>query len=425
MSDNFERISENLNDPSRVRNFLRDAQNDAERKKYSLFFHVVYALLCSFAVYIATDSSLFSSTSSLFLFIAPAMCVFTFLYSPMYLKLAPIVLPPLFLLIRIAATGFKTNFLSVCVVLFAYLLCLLSAAVITKAVLSGHTKTTLFVSLSVVFGVVCFCQVMFSFIASFGTFSFSLLLNTINQAFDSFVNESIALSKTPEGLEMFRSLSVSGTELTDAQITKLVKESAELLSATIKPLLPSLFALSCMLYGFVTVAVFSLFAKHFRINVFVCIMDKNWTYRPSTVSAVVYDIVFFVFILSMFMKLPQNISVTVMNLMFVLTPLMYISGVRGIYSMLLRKTKKSSRSIIITTVIIVAATLLVGDISFLLVGSMGVSFITSRNREERLVIPVKYASDLAHLRNMSSKDSDTDTDTDSENKDSYNEDNPM
>lgn len=398
MSDNFERIPENLADPSRVRNFLKDAQNDAQRKQYSLVFHIVYALLCALVVFFALGGS------PLLLVLAPAMCVFTFLYSPMYLKITPVALPLIAFLVKNALGGFKTDFFSVCQALFVYLLCILSAALITKAVISGYTKTTLFVTLSTVFGIIAVCQIMFGFIASVGTFSFSLLLDTIDKFFESIVNQSVAISQSPEGLEMFRSLAVSGKELTDAEITELVKDSVELSVSVIKPLLPSFYIFSCMLYGFVSVAVFSLFAKHFKINVFVCIMDESWTYRPSFISTAVYDIVFFVFILSMFISFPQNISVTVMNLLFVLTPLMCLSGIRGIYTMLSRKIKNKAHSIIITAVILVAASMILGGFAFLILGSVGVTFVTARNREERLLVPVKYASDLALLRKMSGKD---------------------
>ena len=398
MSDNFERIPENLADPSRVRNFLKDAQNDAQRKQYSLVFHIVYALLCALVVFFALGGS------PLLLVLGPAMCVFTFLYSPMYLKITPVALPLIAFLVKNALGGFKTDFFSVCQALFVYLLCILSAALITKAVISGYTKTTLFVTLSTVFGIIAVCQIMFGFIASVGTFSFSLLLDSINKFFESIVNQSVAISQTPEGLEMFRSLAVSGKELTDAEITELVKDSVELSVSVVKPLLPSFFIFSCMLYGFVCVGVFSLFAKHFKINVFVCIMDESWTYRLSFVSTAMYDIVFFVFILSMFISFPQNISVTVMNLLFVLTPLMCLSGIRGIYTMLSRKIKNKAHSIIITAVILIAASMIIGGFAFLILGSVGVTFVTARNREERLLVPVKYASDLALLRKMSGKD---------------------
>ncbi len=426
MSDNFEKISENLADPSRVRNFLKDLQNDAERKQYSLFFHVAYALVCSLAVYLAADSSaipFFAGTGILFLFLAPAMCVFTFLYSPTILKAFPVALPLLFILIRTAFSAGAANFFSTASVLFVYILCIVSGAAITKAVLSGYSKTSLVAILSVIFGTVCFCQVMFSFIANVGTFSFSLLLDTINKLFDSVVENSVAMSQTPEWLETFRSMAVSGANLTDAQIAELVRETAETSVKVVKPLLPAFFVLSCMIFAFITIAVFSLFAKHFKINVFVCIMDKSWTYRPSAVSAAVYDIVFFVFILSMFIPFPENISVTVMNLMLVLTPLMFISGLHGIYSMLFRRNKNRTRSVIITAVIFIIASVITGALAFLIIGSVGVSFITMRNREERLVVPVKYASDLAYLHKLSeeAENEKTQSENDNDNNDSKNQ----
>ena len=48
--------------------------------------------------------------------------------------------------------------------------------------------------------------------------------------------------------------------------------------------------------------------------------------------------------------------------------------------------------------------MIVGGFAFLILGSVGVTFVTARNREERLLVPVKYASDLALLRKMSGKD---------------------
>ena len=130
-------------------------------------------------------------------------------------------------------------------------------------------------------------------------------------------------------------------------------------------------------------------------------MDQNWTYRPSAVSCAVYDIVFFVFILSMFLPFSESITVTVMNLLFVLTPLMFISGMRGIYTMLNKRMKNQSKAVIITAIIFLVATAITGSLAFLIIGSVGVSFVSARNREERFVVPVKYASDITYLKKLS------------------------
>ena len=410
MAENFERIPVDLSDPSRVRNFIKDIKNDVERKNYKLLFHIVYALACALVIYLASDTLVGTGLSLLLLCLAPSMCVFTFLYSPLLLRVLTVLLPLLVLVLRQGLSG-GFEFFSMASSLFLYLLCILSAAVITKAVLSGYPKTVLFTCLGVVFGIVSFCQIMFSFISVYGSFSFALLFDTIGDFFDKLVEQSVALAQTPEGLEAFRSLATDGEKLTDEKIIKLVKESVRLSVSVVKPLIPSLFAFSCMLYGFVTVAIFSLFANHFRINVFVCIMDKKWTYRPSLVSAVAYDIVFFVFVISMFVSLPQSISATAMNLMFVLTPLMYISGVRGIYTFLYKKTKSEQKSRLITAVAVVLSTMILSGISFLLIGSMGVSFITARNRNEKASVPLVYAADLQMLKKLSEKEEQKDVET--------------
>lgn len=411
MTNNFYSLPENLADPSSVRNFLKDAQNNAQRKSYGIVFHVLFAILCAVAVYF--DTSL-GGQSVILLCLAPSMCVFTFLYSPMYLKAVPLVLPLVAVSIKFIVDN--TGFLAASSQLFIYLLCILTAAIITKAVISGYSKGTLFVMLCIVYGIISFCQIMFAFITEYGTFSFSMLLDTINNGFEFLVNSVENFAKTSEGLEALKSMSVPGTTLSDEEIIKLAKDSVKITSQTILTIIPALYIWSCMIYSFVTVAVFSLFARFFKINVFVCIMDKNWTYRPSMVSAIMYDIVFFAFIIGMFTNLPENISAAILNLLLVLTPSMFLAGIRGIYTPIFKKSQNTFLSVLITAAIAIAATALTGGLALLIISSFGVTFITNRNRQERMIVPVKYASDLALYHSMSAPEQVSDNiSSDSEN----------
>lgn len=406
MNNSFDfKIEKNI-DPSRVRNFLRDAQNQTLRKNYGIAFHIVYSLVCAVIIYLATDSSF----SFLPACIAPAMCAFTFLYSPFAVKLFPVVLPPLAFLIKHALSGFKENTLLVISSMLVYCLCILAGAVFTKAVLSGYTKNTVLILVSASYGLICLGQIALAFTSIKGSFNVSMLVEAIDEYFALVSKQSIELVSSEEGYSLF-SMFASATEQAPSkeELIKLVKESIETTSIAIKSCLPAIFVLSCMIYGFITVAFFSVVARVFRIDVFVSIMDNFWTYRPSIVTANMYDLMFIALVIGMFVKLPQNISATIINLLLILTPLMCLSGIKGIFSFFKKTTKNSLAAGVITGAIILVASTFTGAFLPIILGSVGIFFITVRNREEKALLPIKYAKDRILYQQLLEQDQKADS----------------
>lgn len=391
MNYSFDLNQKNRIDPGLVRNFLRDADNDKNRKKYSNFFHIVYAVICAALIYFAADGV--GPLESLVICVAPAMCVFTFLYAHISVKAIPVALPPVFLLIRLALTGFKDSFYDITSVLFIYCLCLLSAAVITKAVISGHTKNSVMISLAVTYGLILVCQIAFVFISVKGSFSAGMLREYIDEYFNLLLAKSTEAAATDEGYEMLKTLGMTEQIPSKEDFAKYISSYIGTVLEVVKMCLPAIFALTCMFYGFVSVAVFSVVAKVFRINVFVSIMDNFWTYRPGVITANIYDLLFLAILVGMFVPFPKTFSACLINFLLILTPVMCISGLRGIYEFFMKRIKNGLASALITAVVVFAVSMFTGAFIFFILGSAGIFFITAKNREEKERFSAKFAED--------------------------------
>lgn len=409
MNYSFDSNIRNRIDPGHVRNFLKDAENDSKRKNYNIVFHIVYAVLCSVLIYFAIDGT--AILSPLLLCIAPAMCVFTFLYSPMYIKAIPVALPPVILFIELALSGAKYDFFTVASVMFVYCLCILSAAVMGKAALSGYTKNSVMISLSVVYGLILMCQIAFVFMSVKGTFGIKMLTEYIDEYFNLILNQTVKAASSDEGYETLKALGLSEQLPSKEEFVKYVTTYVGTVLQAVKMCIPSIFAITCMIYGFVTVAVFSVVAKVFRINVFVSIMDNFWTYRPGVITANVYDILFIATIIGMFVPYPKTLSAFLINFLLILTPVMCISGLRGIYEFFAKKVRNGFLSALITAAILFFVSMFSGAFIFFILGSAGIFFITAKNREEKELFAEKYASDMEqYLRLYGNKDKDENQD---------------
>ena len=378
-------------DPGRVRNFLRDAQNDKERKTYKPVFHIIYAVICSVLIYFAADGV--GILPSLLMCTAPALCVFTFLYSPAYVKAIPVALPIVLFVIRSAVTGFGDNFYSVAAVLFVLCLCLLSAAVMTKSVISGYTKNSVMISLSVTYGLVLLCQIAFLFISLKGSFSARMLVDYIDEFLGMIANRSIEIASSDDYYNILGSVMLPEQLPSKQELIKTVSDYIYTACNVVKMCIPAIFAIMCMFYGFVSVAVFSLVAKIFRINIFVSIMDKFWTYRPGVITANIYDILFIAFVIGMFVPYPETVSACIVNFLLILTPVMCISGVKGIYEFFVKKVSNGFLSAFITAAILFAVSMFSGAFLFFILGSAGIFFITAKAREEKMLFPEKFTAD--------------------------------
>ena len=149
-----------------------------------------------------------------------------------------------------------------------------------------------------------------------------------------------------------------------------------------KFILPAIVTVTCMFLSFITVELFSVVAKKMKIDVFVCVMDKFWTYRPTNITATVYDIVFFAYVISMLVSFPANIAITIENLILILAPVMAVTGIKSIYRFFYKKNNKKGTSIVICAAIVFAMMWFLGTLGILFIGSLGVMFITLRDKEE-------------------------------------------
>lgn len=387
MPENFDFIPDKKIDIRRIRNEVAALKSDSERKSYPLLFHFAYAIVAALCIFLAINSTV-PIVSLLGLFFGPSMLVYTFLYSPMPVKIASVILPVL-IDVPISLIVSKTGLLGFVSHAFTFILYILVAVLLTKAVVSGYDKTTCFVIVSAVYLLIILSIFVFLIIYNYGTFTPDLAVKTIDGYFDSLINTMAEYANTPLGLETFRYSLPDYSDLSDEQLISAVKNTFEAAVSAIKLSLPAIIVVSCMFFSFFTISAFSLVASKMKINVFVCIMDDFWTYRPSTVTTMMYDIVFFLYIIATFVQLPQNISVTIINLLFILTPAMFVIGINGIYGFFRKKNLQKTVCVVICTAITFALLTFTGMLGILIVSSLGVMFVTHRNRQELMILPLK------------------------------------
>lgn len=400
MPENFDFLQNNKYEVGSIRNILLSASLNANRKTYKTSFHVIYAVVCALVMYLCIDTSLLAGSSIIStaaMFISPAMCVFPILYSPLPLKILSVLAPLIAHFIKSAATGFDGGFYSVAGGLFTYLLCVLCTVVFTKAVISGYTKNTVFVLITACYALIFILEIVFMIISIHGAFSLELVSKTVSDIYNALSKEVVSYASSDEGYAAYKMLFENmGQEVTKEFVVSQVEEAlltTQKVFVALLPFAPSFFAVSCMFYSFITVAVFSLFAKKFEYDVFVCIMDKKWIYRPSMLSVKIYDVVFFAFIISMFIKIPENISAAIINLFVILTPLILVSGIRCAYNFGVKKLNNKVPVIAIISAVLIVGLMTIGPLTFFIASSIGISFMITRDRNEKLDMPKKLMQD--------------------------------
>ncbi len=406
MPENFSFDKQNLIYVNGVRNFLVQAENAKNRKSYSLLFHIFYALVCSLATYLAIDGQsigLGTFPCAFFLCLSPALYVFNFLYSPMPLKLAAILMPAAAFAIKTFAVSQNPGFISVAPCLFMYILCILTGAALSKVSLSGLTKSTCFIIVTVIYFIIIMCVCAFLLIAAKGTCSPVAAVEAIDGFFQNTINSTMDYAKSREGLAELTAM-ISSYDITEKEMLSTLEETLTLTVAAAKSSIPSALILSCMLFAFVTIELFSVFAKYFRIDVFVCIMDDFWTYRLSRATTMMYDIVFFAYILGMFIALPNVLSITVTNLLMIMTPVVFIPGVKSIHAFFSKKKMNKTASVILTCIIVLAAVMLTGMLGIYIISSIGVTYVITREMQESLIFPAKFASDCEEYKRRYGKE---------------------
>ena len=399
MPENFDFLQDNKYEVGSVRNFLISANLNVHRKTYKNAFHTLYALLCALVMYVCIDNTFIGGPlAAAALFVCPAMCVFTLLYSSLANKAIATVASPIIYIAKTLFFESDVSFMSVAGNALSYFLCIACAVVLTKAVISGYTKNVVFVLITLCFAVIFLFQIILAIISIQGAFSIELLEKTVGEIYNATVNEVISFANTDEGFELYKPLLEGKEEVTKelltSEILKIMNIGKKSLIALI-PFTPSFFAVICMVYSFVMVSVFSWFAKRFGFDVFVCIMDKKWSYRPSMLSVKIYDVVFFAFLICMFISIPANISATIINLFVILTPIMFVSGIRCIYGFAARKSSRKVLPAIIIAIVIIISLSLLGPLTFFIASSVGITFMIKRDKDEKAIMPLKIADDMA------------------------------
>ena len=419
MPDNFNFEKINIIDVNSVRNFLVQAENAKNRKTYPFSFHFIYAIVCAALIYFAFDGmsiGLGALLCAVCLCLAPAMCVFNYLYSPMPLKILATFLPPVIFGVKTALSSNITSFAALASPLFMYIMCILVSAALTKVSLSGYTKSTCFIAVTVIYVVITLLVCAFLLISVTGTCSPAAAVGAIDGFFETSINNVMEYAASEEGLESL-TLMLEGTkDMTSEKLLEVLEESLTLSASLAKSTLPSAFILTCMLFAFITVEFFSVIAKKFKIDVFVCIMDDFWTYRLSRATTMMYDIVFFAYILGMFIEFPGFVGIAVTNLLMIMTPVVFIPGMKSIYHFFRRKKMGKTPAVIISCIIALAAVMLTGMLGIYIISSVGVSFVVSREIHESMLFPAKFAHDTETYRKLYGKDVQN-TDSDSNNTD--------
>ena len=147
-------------------------------------------------------------------------------------------------------------------------------------------------------------------------------------------------------------------------------------------MLPAIFALVCMFYGFIFVALFSLASNILHIPLFICIMDRRWCYRIPASCITFFDVVLLFVIIDNFFGLPANIGMAVFNLLLILLPVVTVSTLKAIHFFIYRKLHSASVSYVLCAIIAVVSFMFLGVWGYLLLCSLGVSFVAQRYRLE-------------------------------------------
>lgn len=397
MPENFDFLQDNKYEVGSVRNFLVSARVNSERKEYTAGFHAVFALVLSLLMYLAVDGAAIGFPvlfSSLLVFVLPPLYVFTFLYAPPSAKLMSVILPLLLFGIRVSLFENGIDIGISFANLFTYSLCILCSAVLTKCVISGYTKNVAFILLTVCYALIFVCEIAYLFIYTTGSFNLAAVSDSIKALFDNIAGQLIAHSETDPGFEQLKAVFSANNDITRQQLAAVISETFDYTFSLIKGFIPSIVAVICMIRSFITIGIFTRVASFFKIDVFVCITDLKWSYRPSMLTTKIYDIVFVIFIITMFVNLPANISAAIINLFVIMTPLVFAASVRCIYRVLQSKMQTPVAAKVITGVIIAVSVWLLGFTAFFIISSIGITFIRARDREEKKIIPIKIVNDM-------------------------------
>ena len=379
-----------IKDVSTVENCVHTLLTMRQRKDRSLLFHVLYALVTALVGYISLDGALFGipmMLCSICLFAFPALYTYTALYSPFILKAVAIVLPIGVYSLRSALIPLDyESFVTFAVSCVGYMMCVLASIVMCRTVMGKNTKLWCFTAITVCC-VICFAVmgIIFS-VYTFGNVDVGMLIEKLNVKIEDFsINFKDVLTaefSSTQGFEKFKTAIPELSDMTPEKAAGYFADTMKAMLDLLKNLIPGMFVFMCMIYGFIFTAVFSLVARIHKIPLFVCIMDKSWSYRIPLSCITFFDIILLLVIVSSIFGLPSNISMAVINLMIILLPVVLIGTFKAIYFFLSVKLKSKAAAVILCIVIATVPVMLLGFWGYLMICSVGVSLVTQRYRIE-------------------------------------------
>lgn len=400
----FENFTQNrpVRDACFVKNESEMEQIRLSRKEHSQLFHLLYALITS-AFFVFAVAFPCSFIGLLCMCICPAMLVYTYLYSKIEIKILSTFLAPLSVGIMYVAKILSPDFVSVSVSTLAFLVCIATSAVLTKSAVSSYRKDTFFVLVTITYGVLILFFTATLFVYFKGSFSPKLLINSINGFFGNMYSGTVAVFESEQFLPYLEEMAKEA-QMTNTEILSLLKDATSLTLTSIKMILPSLFILTCMLFSAVTSEIFTRLAKRQKIALFVGIAENKTCYRPTNVTATFYDLIFFAYVIVLLFPIPQNVTITVINLLLVMTPVFIVPGIRGIYAFLLVKTKeKKVLCLTLTILSIVISLTILSSVGLFIIASIGVWFVKKTNNMANKLISGLSEEEIEYYKKLFEK----------------------
>ena len=392
MPENFNSVPENKIDISHIRNYLIAEENRRTRKALPFSIQLLFALAAAICIYLAMDGLNLGLPFILpfsGICLGPVLCVYINLFSPIILKLCAAFIPLGGFALRAFLTGITKDYPAVASSLFMYLLCMLVAIILVKTALSAYTKNSCFLLITGAYLLVIAGLFVTLLIHKHGYFDLALAVRTIDGFFTTLEAEMLKMFSTEQFVSSLGK-TIPALEYLDIEdILASLRETTPAFISAVKSLLPAIIAVTCMVFSFLTVELFTVFAKKLKIDVFVCIMDDFWTYRPTRVTTVVYDIIFFAYIISMFAPFPAHIAAAIDNMFLLLASCLAVLGVKGIYSFFRRKKVRHFLCALIAFGITSGSFVILGSSSLLVLSTIGSIYVSFRDKEEKMLLPMR------------------------------------
>ena len=390
-----------IKDVGTIENSLYTSLTVLQKREWPMIVHVLYAVVTAMFGYLCLDGAALGFSGLLCvasLFLYPALCVHTMLYSPTYLKLCAALFPAAAYVLRLCIYQREGDGLAdILSVTALYLTCVLIFCLLVKTVIDRNTKLWCFTAMSVCWAVFFVTVGIIYAVSTYGSIDLGILNEKLNEGISLYCDQfrSLIAVELQNG-DTFEAFKMAIPELANKTPDEASVIFADILKQALdifKLLIPGIFVLVCMFYGFISTAVFSVTAQIQKLPMFVCLMDNSWCYRIPQSCITFFDITLLVVIISNIFALPENISVTAINLMMILLPVMMIGTLKAIHFFIGIKLKSKTAATLLTIIIAMASVMILGVWGLLLLGTLGATLMSKRYRVERRAVKDKIKRD--------------------------------